>query len=467
MPLLVIFLRGAAPSRTLGPIRDCLFRALLVAASVAGTLALSTCAHVEPSVCQSDKDCKLSRVCERGHCVWGTPPAQRGGATMGPAPVAPPPAVLAALSNGTAEPARAMFRLGPLHRGRSPYAIPLKKPTAAWTYLTGGPITSSPALLDDGTVLFASHDGHLYAAGRDGMLRWSFPTSDIIFSSPAIGNDGTTYIGSDDDHLYAIGPGQKPLWSFQVGSCPQRVGVGPEASRCDVDAGPTVGPDGVIYTGGDGIYAINPDGTLRWRFATGGHVSSAPAVLPDGMVVAGCQDDLIYAVGPDGIKRWDFRTGGDVESSPVVGEDGTIYVGSDDRKVYALAFDGSLRWAFTTGGDVRASAALSPLGYVLVGAFDAQLYAIKLDGTLAWTFRTGDRIVSSALVDVKGAVLFGSQDDRVYALEADGRLRWSVELDGDVDSSPILAADGTIYVGSDDKKLYALRAPAGPAANAP
>lgn len=429
-------------------------------------LAVTACAHVEPTNCASDKDCKQARVCERGHCAWPNPP--HGPLVTGsPAPAAPPPQVLAALAGPAVEPARTMFRFGPLHRGRSPYVIPPKKPQVAWTFLTGGPITSSPALLDDGSVAFASHDGRLYVAGRDGMLKWSHATTDIIFSSPAVGHDGTMYIGSDDDHLYAIGSSQKLLWSFQVGSCPQRVGVGPEASRCDVDAGPTVGPDGVIYTGGDGIYAINPDGTLRWRFATGGHVSSAPVVLPDGMVVAGCQDDMVYAVAPDGSKRWDFRTGGDVESSPVVGEDGTIYIGSDDKKVYALGFDGQLRWAFTTGGDVRASPALSPAGLILVGSFDAQLYAIKPDGTLYFTFRTGDRIVSSALVDVKGAVLFGSQDDRVYALEPDGRLRWSVELDGDVDSSPVLAADGTIYVGSDDKKLYALRAPLGQAAGAP
>ena len=122
-----------------------------------------------------------------------------------------------------------------------------------------------------------------------------------------------------------------------MGACPQRVGIGPEASRCDVDAGPTVGPDGVIYTGGDGIYAINPDGTLRWHFVTGGHVSSAPAVLPDGTVVAGCQDDLVYAIAPNGQKRWDFRAGADVEAAPAIGDDGTIYVGSDDDKLYALA----------------------------------------------------------------------------------------------------------------------------------
>ncbi len=430
---------------------------ILLLAVLCAAVWTTTCAHLEPTSCGSDKDCKLQRVCDLGRCVWSSaasgarlPPTSAAKRTGAPALALPPTET---------EPARTMFRFGPLHRGRSPHLIPSKKPSIAWTFATGGPVVSSPALLDDQSIAFGSHDQHLYVVTRDGTLKWSHATTDIIFSSPAVGHDGTLYIGSDDDHLYAIAPSRRVLWNFQIGSCPQHVGVGPDASRCDVDAGPTLGPGGVIYTGGDGIYAINPDGTLRWRFATGGHVSSAPAVLPDGTVIAGCQDDLIYAVGPDGTKRWDFRTGGDVESSPAISEDGTIYVGSDDRKLYALAPDGTLRWAFTTGDDIRASAALAPSGLIAIGTFDAQMYGIKPDGTLAWTFRTGDRIVSSALVDAQGALLFGSEDDRVYALEADGRLRWSVELEGDVDSSPVLAADGTIYVGSDDKNLYALRVP--------
>ncbi len=285
-------------------------------------------------------------------------------------------------------------------------------------------------------------------------------------------HDGTIYIGSDDDHLYAVVPATaKPRWIVQMGACPQRVGIGPEASRCDVDAGPTVGPDGVIYTGGDGIYAINPDGTLRWRFATGGHVSSAPACCPTA--------------------RWSpaARTISSTPSPPTARSAGTSAPAATSRRRPPSATTapstsaptttsstrwaptGTLRWAFTTGGDVRASAAVGS-GIIYVGSFDSQLYAVRLDGTLAWTFRAGDRIVSSALVDARGAILFGSQDDRLYCLEPDGHLRWSVELGGDVDSSPILAADGTIFVGSDDRKLYALRAPSGagrlvPSANAP
>jgi outer membrane protein assembly factor BamB len=419
-------------------------------------LTLSSCAHNQQP-CGADRDCKLQRICDAGHCVWPPPPEARVGlasVTPGPAFRAPP------LTESPNEPSLPMFRLGTSHRGRSPYLLPARKPAIWWTFLAGGSITSSPAVADDGAVLFGSHDGRIYSVSHEGTLRWSHLTGDIIFSSPAITKEGGIYIGSDDDHLYAIAAGtDKPRWAFQVGSCPQRVGIGHEVSRCDVDAGPTVGPDGVIYTGGDGVYAINPDGTLRWRFATGGHVSSAPAVMADGTVIAGSQDDLVYAINPNGTKRWDFRTGSDVESSPAIGDDGTVYIGSDDRKLYALSgVDGVLRWALTTGGDIRASAAIGS-GVVYIGSFDALMYAVRTDGTLAWTFRTGDRILSSALVDARGAVLFGSQDDRLYALEPDGQLRWSVELGGDVDSSPTLAADGTIFVGSDDRKLYALRAP--------
>jgi outer membrane protein assembly factor BamB len=429
---------------------------LAVLVVLASGTALVACSHFSGDGCGSDRDCKLDRVCEAGHCVWPRGARAGGKAATTPGGEAGPAAVLPQYA---LEPAQAMFRLGATHRGRSPFNLPQIKPEVAWTVPTGGPVVSSPAVAEDGTVLFGSHDGKLYAIARDGTTKWTYATGDIIFGSPAVGHDGTVYIGSDDDHLYAVSPGTaKPRWIFQVGSCPQRLGIGPEASRCDVDAGPTVGPNGVVYTGGDGIYAVNPGGTLRWRFATGGHVSSAPAVLADGTIVAGSQDDLVYGITPDGTKRWDFRTGGDVESAPAVGDDGIIYVGSDDRKVYALNPDGTLRWAFTTGGDVRSSVAVGN-GMIFAGSFDAQLYAIRLDGTLAWTFRSGDRILSSALVDAKGAILFGSQDDRLYCLEPDGHLRWSVEVGGDVDSSPTLAADGTIFVGSDDRKLYALRAP--------
>lgn len=434
----------------------------------------------EPTPCRSDADCKLQRICDLGSCTWapGTGP-QAPTAKAGAAPLTPPAAAGPTATNEAAGArggvangagsvqAVAMYRGGPEHRGRSLFKLPKRRPSVTWAFSTGGPVTSSPALIAepingvDPGVLIGSHDGRVFLLDAQGRARWTFSTSDLVWSSPALSagdaRGPVVYVGSDDDHLYAIDArtGQQ-RWKARIGACRESRGVGPEASRCDVDAGPTLGGDGTIYTGGDGIYAFRPDGSLRWRYPTSGHVSSAPALLADGTVVAGSQDNLIYGIGPDGSKRWDFRTGGDVEGAPAVAEDGTVYVGSDDGKVYALSSAGTLRWAFTTSGDVRAAVALGHDGTIYVGSFDGQLYAIRPDGTLSWTFRSGDRIVSSALVDAEGAILFGSQDDRLYALEVDGRPRWSVELGGDIDSSPVLAKDGTIYVGCDDRKVYAV-----------
>jgi outer membrane protein assembly factor BamB len=439
---------------------------LLAGASALGLTVPACLFNQKLAACLSDRDCKLDRICDAGHCVWpGTvrPKANTPTAPTTPvptpsgAPLSAAPAVISAEPPGGA--GAPMFRFGPEHRGRSPGRVPVKKPEIVWSYETGGSVTSSPAIGPDGAILVGSHDGELHVVTREGKALWRFATGDMIFSSPALFRGAVAYIGSDDDHLYALDlTARRALWRFKVGACTRTIGVGPDASRCDADAGPTLGPNGVVYTGGDAVYAINPDGTLRWRYATGGHVSSAPALLPDGTVIAGCQDNLVYAIAPDGNKRWDFRAGNDIESAPAVAEDGTIYVGADDEKVYALARTGKLLWAFNAGGDVRASPAVGLDGTVYVGTFDASMYAIRRDGTLAWTFRTGDRIVSSALVDPDGTILFGSQDDRLYALDSKGQHRWSVELGGDVDSSPVIAPDGTIYVGSDDRKLYALRA---------
>jgi outer membrane protein assembly factor BamB len=441
--------------------------AAVVIESVVIALLLGTCAHVPGTVCRSDFDCKLDRVCDGGRCVWPS----RTGAPPRSSPVDPeaPPTLEvapgAAATNARASdpplpsgpPAQAMFRSDPQHRGRSRFRLPVRRPQVRWAYETVGAVSSSPAVSKDGWVAVGSHDGRLHVISPEGRSLWAFATGDMIVGSPAISAGGIIYAGSDDDHLYALDPRtRKELWKFRLGAC--RSGPpGPDNSRCDADGGPTVGPDGTIYVGGDGIYALNPDGTLRWRFATGGHVGTAPTLLADGTIVAGAQDNMIYGLTPSGAKRWDFRAGDDVESTAAVADDGTLYVGSDDQKLYALSPDGGLRWAFNAGGDIRASPAIGLDGTIYVGSFDGLMYAIRPDGTLQWTFRAGDRILSSALVDAAGAILFGAEDDRLYALESSGHLRWSVELFGDVDSSPTLGADGTIYVGADDRKVYALR----------
>jgi outer membrane protein assembly factor BamB len=415
-----------------------------------------------PTGCGKDTDCKGTRICVQHACT--DPPRAVAAAPAPPpdgAPLADAGSPVADGAATTLEPLgpSPMFHGDAAHTGRSRFRAPTSAPSEVMRVATGGVVISSPAIASDGLLVFGSHDRALYGAAPDGAVRWRRPTADLVWSSPALGAGGVAYAGSDDDRLYAVDLRDGAVrWSFAAGPCRTQIGVGPEAARCDVD-GVTVAPDGTIYASADGVYALRPDGTLKWKFGPGPtHCAGAPALGPDGTVYVGCQDDALYARDPaTGLKRWEFRTGDDVDSAPAVAPDGTVYVGSDDHKLYAFGSGGALKFAVTTGGAIRSSPALAADGTVYVGSFDFALYAVRPNGLVAWTFRTADRILSSPLVDAAGVVLVGSDDDRLYAIAPDGKLAWSVLLDGDVDGTPALGPDGTIYVGADDHALHALR----------
>lgn len=372
---------------------------------------------------------------------------------------APPVASVPAVKLGGPVP---MARLDPQRTGRSAYLIPMQAPREVWSFQAQGAIVAAPTVATDGTVLFTSHDRHVYALGADGTLRWKYRTGDFVWSSAALASGDLVLLGSDDDQLHAVklADGEK-AWAVRPGGCRRATGRGPEASRCDIED-VTLGPDGTFFIGGDGVYAIQPSGTVRWRFVPEPdqqrkrHCGSAPTLGRDGAVYAVCSDQL-YALNPDGSKRWQLEAPGEFDSAPAVGADGTLYVGDEQRKLLGIDPMGQIRFSFVVGGAVRSAAAIRGDGFIVFGAYDGVLYALKPDGTLAWSFATADSIGSSPLVDAAGAVLVGSRDNRLYAVAADGRLRWSVVLDDDVDGTPALGPDGTIYVGSDDRALHAFR----------
>ena len=182
---------------------------------------------------------------------------------------------------------------------------------------------------------------------------------------------------------------------------------------------PAISSDGTIYVGTYGttgekyLFAINSNGTLKWKFQVGDEIESSPAIGSDGTIYVGSRDGYLYAINSDGTLKWKFLTTDDVESSPAIGSDGTIYVGSNDKNLYAINLDGSMKWAFLTDGGVRSSPAIGSDGIIYVGAwgpFGNLLYAINNNGTLKWECITGTSSVNP--------------------------------------SSPAIGSDGTIYVGS-------------------
>jgi outer membrane protein assembly factor BamB len=283
----------------------------------------------------------------------------------------------------------------------------------------------------------------------DTMKIWRFQikagTTMDNYSSPAIGPDGTIYVGSQDDSLYAVNYDGSLKWRFYAG------GV--------VRSSPAIGPDGTIYVGSysNRLYALNPaDGSVKWSYLTRGDISSSPAIAADGTIIFGSYDDTIYALNPDSTVKWKYGTGQDVYSSPAIAVDGTVYCGSNDDYLYALTADGTLKWRFKTGRDIVGSPAIGTDGTIYFGSLDQSLYAVDTGGSQKWSVLTNGPVRSSPAIGPDGTIYFGSSDNLFYALNPDGSTKWRYVTNEDVISSPAVSANGTVYFGSNDDNLYAL-----------
>lgn len=270
------------------------------------------------------------------------------------------------------------------------------------------PVRSGPAIGPDGTI-YVTAGGTLHAVRSvDGIRKWSFtPTGAAVTSSPTLGPDGTVYFGAGSssgtvaNRLYAVrdtGTSFASKWDFPVTG--------------NVRSTPLVA-NGRLYVGADGdsaggrLYVLTDNGTTATKFAettTTAAVQSSPAVGPDGSVYVGCNDNNLYAFAADGTVRWRFPTGGPVVSSPAVGADGIVYFGSRDTRIYAVRDEGGSNrtqvWTVRTGAEVLASPAIGS---------DGTLYTPSLDGSLT-AFADGARpdFVVASINPGQSAVLAGT-----------------------------------------------------------
>ncbi len=219
-----------------------------------------------------------------------------------------------------------------------------------------------------------------------------------------------------------------------------------------------IAPDGTIYAGSgdDSLYAINPDGTLKWVYETGQAVSASPVIGSDGTIYAASYDRQLYALTPDGALKWVFPTKTVLSSSPAIGSDGTIYAGGTNLdkivyscpsgsvtvtigRLYAINPDGSKKWDFTLSGVVNSSPAIGSDGTIYIASEGDILNDRSniCDPTSDFPPSDADR---GFPVPVNG---------HLYAINPDGTPKWEFRALGPIDTSPSIGADGTVYLGSD------------------
>jgi hypothetical protein len=121
-----------------------------------------------------------------------------------------------------------------------------------------------------------------------------------------------------------------------------------EADVDDLRFRPALAPDGTVYVhGSEGfVFALTPDGGLKWIHKVNWYAYVPPAAGPDGEVYVGSINQ-ITAINPDGTERWRFTDAGaqGVKFGPAIGPDGNIYLANDGGLgAYSLTRLGQLRW---------------------------------------------------------------------------------------------------------------------------
>ncbi|MDD5188625.1 MAG: PQQ-binding-like beta-propeller repeat protein, partial [Methanoregula sp.] len=174
-----------------------------------------------------------------------------------------------------------------------------------------------------------------YNGPESNTIKWVYSAGGAIYSSsPTIGQDGTIYFGSYDNNIYAINPNGSLKWNFSTENI--------------VRSSPTIGSDGTIYTGiGSGkIYAINSNGTLKWTYSIG-NIFGSPTIGSDGTIYIECNDNNVYAINSNGTLKWTYLISSSFMSygNPAIGSDGTIYIGGGKKKIlYALNPNNTVQW---------------------------------------------------------------------------------------------------------------------------
>ena len=368
-------------------------------------------------------------------------------------------------------------------------------PTLKWSYTTPEPIYySSPAIASDGTIYVGNGEwgmggNGLYAFKPDGTLKWFFDngTHNYMFT-PVIGPDGTIYIQDAVSTLYAINPDGSQKWKYSL-----------NASADVGQTAPAVVSSGIVYFGGDSLYAVDATGKLLWRATTlwGDtnltyqiqYIRSSPAIGQDGTIYVGANgfsygfisdvlktfNGMLLALNPDGSRKWAYLIPSFVFSSPAIGQDGTIYIGSDNSgdvaSVYAITPDGALKWTYDVigGRAVRSSAAIATDGTIYIGAKSSTtgtgrqgaMLALTPSGSLLWEFPiplSGADVYCSPTIGAGGLIYFGAESSQVYALYPDGTPAWTYQTNNGINwTSPAITSDGTLYIGNNAGTLFAIR----------
>jgi peptide/nickel transport system permease protein len=150
------------------------------------------------------------------------------------------------------------------------------------------------------------------------------------------------------------------------------------------------------------------DTSVAWTFAAeAGGFSGGPVVAGDGTVYIGAKSGKLYALNPDGTLRWTIDVGQPLIGSPAVGPYGDIYVTDAAARLSVYQPDQLLLWRFESKDATAATSGpvVAPNGtaYYALGNI---LQAVSLDGRALWQGKIRQYLYIAPRLSADGSLIF-------------------------------------------------------------
>lgn len=296
-----------------------------------------------------------------------------------------------------------------------------------------------------------------------GRVRWRFQVdAPYINGRPGIGADGTIYSADLNGHLYALTPDGGLRWIFNAAP------AGPVRQSVDV------GADGTIYfASGNALYAVNPDGTQKWRVAdqiSFRPVKAGPNVGPDGNVYAATDDFPqqglgFFVVSPAGQVLRNTPGFFEGDNTPFFARE--FFFGSN-RIYHTLNNqnnpDGALSFHQLGGAFLFERSALNDRNPAL--APDGTIYAVippttafsnsnlraydPNGNTLRTFFGENTNFLTTPDVGADGTIYIGRNFNLIAALNPNGSQKWQYTGTGILDNPTVNPQNSVVVIGGYD-----------------
>jgi len=276
-------------------------------------------------------------------------------------------------------------------------------------------------------------------------VKWIFQDNSIPFWEPVVSADGTIYVGggflSTTGGLYALKPDGSLKW---------------KNGAIRVFSSPVLGDQGEIYVLdrlglGPSLVALNPDGTEKWRYQRF-FVHYGIELVSDSKGNVYYVTDCMIQNGPIHLSLLAFNSQGSI-----------IWLYDVvDRKTYPNGICGVPAGAGSGEGPGPVSTPALDTSGNLYFLYKQSVFSIASDGTQRWVKDLGHECLSACFTSIApDGTLYAAGRTQiqsidlvyVFALTQEGSIKWSFTLSaGNIDTQlswwaqPAVGDDGTLYL---------------------